>query len=122
MSSKTKEQHDLDNEVYQLVWAVSKGEQHPHGGFQRIVEILDKARNSPLLPHERRLAAELLSRASDEFSNHGCNDLKLDNTDENWALVSEMEDEPGERPALGKKIVTYDWLAMNNLAKKLAAE
>ena len=35
---------------------------------------------------ERALAVRLLRLASDMYSNHGCNDLKLENTPENRAL------------------------------------
>jgi hypothetical protein len=38
------------------------------------------------------LAAELMAQAADQFANHGCNDLPLDNTDENWSLVTAYEE------------------------------
>ena len=37
------------------------------------------------------ILAKLLEMASDEFSNHGCNDFVLDNTHENFALVTAVE-------------------------------
>ena len=73
---------------------------------------------------EAKLAAQMLRLASDEFGNHGCNDLELPDTPENRVLVEELE-----RQALGKdfekvgtykgNLLTWDTLVMNSLAKKL---
>ena len=79
--------------------------------------------------NERKLAAEMLELASAEFSNHGCNDLELENTDENWAMIEAMEDWNGsrpedrnERPRGNKKIFTNDWFVMSYLANLLTKE
>lgn len=75
---------------------------------------------------EYELAAKLLDMASDEFSNHGCNDFELPNTPENYALVESMElwnvSESGEEPNEvnvsedGQTIYTMDWYIMSYLA------
>jgi hypothetical protein len=73
--------------------------------------------------NEQTILAKLLGIASDEFSNHGCNDFPLPNTDENWALYEKMEQEsdpvgwrayPQERPALNKPIYFQDWMLMRH--------
>jgi hypothetical protein len=78
---------------------------------------------------EKHVAGQLLDAAADEFSNHGCNDLILDNTDENWQLIQDMHawnrtppaDLP-ERPAPDEKIWTNDWFVMRFLSVKLLKE
>lgn len=79
---------------------------------------------------ELSLAAVLLEMASDEFANHGCTDLKLENTDANWEVVLAMhqseefgdEWESRVRPAATKDIYTDDWLLMSYLAHRLKSE
>lgn len=73
--------------------------------------------------HEMALAVKVLVRAADEFSNHGCSDLRLKNTDDNWALVVAMEtwnrtlpEDFPERPPNGEDIITEDWFVMSYLA------
>jgi hypothetical protein len=75
------------------------------------------------------LAAELLEEASNEFSNHGCNDFQLENTDENWQLICDMEDwnrtsaeDRSPRPPLNRPIYTMDWYVMSYLAAFLKAK
>jgi hypothetical protein len=77
---------------------------------------------------EKELACLCLRMASDQFSNHGCNDFPMDNTDEIWDLHEKIDDwaetEPEDRstrPA-GNKIYFYDWLLMNYLADMIEAE
>ena len=79
--------------------------------------------------NELSIAANLLENASEQYSNHGCNDLSLTNTDANWAIVCEMNDwakiQPQDRqprPAFPKPIITYDWLMMSYLAQKMEKE
>lgn len=74
-----------------------------------------------MTPGERLLAAKLLRRASDSFSNHGCNDYELPDTPENRALVVDVHegDYEWEWPDDGKPIYEQDWLLMSHLAKKL---
>lgn len=72
---------------------------------------------------ELELAAMLLKRAANEFSNHGCNDLKLP---DNWtqaecdeflhALQAWNGDPENYRP--GQR-VTMDWFVMSFLSAKL---
>lgn len=75
-----------------------------------------------LTPHLKAIAAELLDIAADEFSNHGCNDYRLENTDENWALVKATwegnEPFPDRRPKNGP-IYTQNWILMRYFAKLL---
>jgi hypothetical protein len=74
---------------------------------------------------ELRLLAKVLKLASEEFGNHGCNDLVLKNTNENWELVRKIEkescgnsDDAPDRPVEKEKIYTFDWVVMSYLAKK----
>lgn len=73
-----------------------------------------------------KLAADLLESASEEFSNHGCNDYPLENTPENRAFYEKMMKEcSGEEitVAPGKdKIYAQDWLIMSYLARLLKKE
>lgn len=78
---------------------------------------------------ELTLISNCLEMASDEFSNHGCNDMQLANTDENWQLIEDMEEWNGtdpqdklQRPSLDKPIYTYDWYVMRYLASRATEE
>jgi hypothetical protein len=73
--------------------------------------------------------AELLQKASDEFSNHGCNDYKLLNTPENKIMLVEMIKANGDEESMeeeieevmsckNKNIYTYDWWLMSYLADR----
>src|SRR3990167_2451927 len=50
------------------------------------------------------ILAELLERAADEFSNHGCNDFDLPNTPENNALIVSVEKWDNEKAFVGLSI------------------
>lgn len=75
---------------------------------------------------ERAQASSLLDLAADEFSNHGCNDYELPNTDEGRAMVVAMDDWNGtpdgdrQKPQPGETIFTDDFFVMRYLAAKLA--
>jgi len=64
---------------------------------------------------------KLLGMASDEFSNHTCNDFKLDATPENIQFLKDMEEADGEDPEEfelcltddGKEIYSEDWVLMD---------
>jgi len=65
---------------------------------------------------------KLLGMASDEFSNHTCNDFKLDTTSENIQFIKDMEIVDGgdtEEFKLfcltddGKEIYSEDWVLMD---------
>lgn len=66
--------------------------------------------------------------AADEFSNHGCNDMELENTDENWAIIVAMDDWNGTKPEdrnerpKGNKIFTSDCFVMSYLASLMEKE
>lgn len=71
--------------------------------------------------NEQTILAKLLELASDKFSNHGCNDFPLPNTDENWDLfeaVLQTSDPAGwkmyprTRPPSDKPIYFQDWMLM----------
>lgn len=82
---------------------------------------------------EAKFLAFLLELASGKFSNHGCNDFPIENTDENWALLERMEaynlrcsveevrerGDTEERPAADKEINLMDWFLMDYLAHKV---
>ena len=83
---------------------------------------------SELSKDELHLIAQLLEMASEQFSNHGCNDFKLPATKENKAMLLEMVDhcygEEDKKDALDriakskKTIMTFDWMLMSYLAKR----
>ena len=73
------------------------------------------------------ILAKLLEMASDEFSNHGCNDFELPNTQENRELMTAYgkwnSEEEFAKFGLnisedGKTIYTYDWLLMDYFARR----
>lgn len=72
---------------------------------------------------EYKILARLLEMASDEFSNHGCNDFEIPNTPENNELVKQAylwssgEIEEFEEDEEDKDtITTYDWILMSYFA------
>jgi hypothetical protein len=86
-------------------------------------------------PGSRKVLAELLDRAAQEFSNHGCNDLTLPNEDWAWEIVRMMEEDnygvpfeeiPVEdrpvRPPPGKHIYYYDWVLLGTLSRILSGK
>lgn len=91
--------------------------------------------SSELTPEEAVFAATLLDQHSEEFSNHGCNDCPIPNTDENWAMVERMgawnikgtveewrkSHDAEERPT-GDTINVMDWYLSAYLAAKLRGE
>jgi hypothetical protein len=68
------------------------------------------------------IMAELLDLAAEEFSNHGCSDYALPNTDANWRMIVDMhywsqeEGDPPKRPGPAEEIMTTDWLLMNYMS------
>ena len=81
-------------------------------------------REPPLGVEEREALVRLLKAAADEFSTHGCNDFKLDNTDQNWALWCDVVADPEEinrrgRPSPDKKLYLEDCLLMHYLAHRI---
>jgi hypothetical protein len=84
-----------------------------------------------LTPIERKIASLLLRRASEEFSNHGCNDLELRSElglteDEAFEILTAIhaasDDEGADPPTRGARMYTMDWLVMSYLAEKLASD
>jgi len=84
-----------------------------------------------MLKAEMKLAARLLKRAADEFSNHGCNDMS--NEDFEGLTPEELEElrgvyneflknDPSGHWDISDVRYTMDWLWMSILAKKLEAE
>ncbi len=76
---------------------------------------------------ELELVGQMLDVAADQFSNHGCNDFKMPNTDENWAFIEAMQaglppEDCDKRPAQGDPIYTMDWAVMRYLADKAREE
>ena len=80
---------------------------------------------------ELKLAAYLLDRASDEFSNHGCNDfMERDYEDANLSddEVGEITDLINERHSKSdpedniRKYHVPDWLLMSYLSARLEEE
>ncbi len=80
---------------------------------------------------ELSLIADILKEASDEFSNHSCNDYKLSNTPEHKELLIELAKWNGDEEYLEEQIeaienndkktlYTYDWMLMRYLSEKCA--
>lgn len=66
--------------------------------------------------------ADLLDEASEEYSNHCCNDCSLPNTPESRKFVEEMNLDDGNNSEIhesedGKYIETYDWIVLSRVAK-----
>lgn len=84
--------------------------------------------SSRITPTELSIASRLMGIAQEEFSNHGCNDFRLENTDENWRFVMDMhawngdEESLGNRPPPGKDIWTQDFFVMSYLAHRLGID
>lgn len=73
---------------------------------------------------EVKILADLLEMAHQEFSNHGCNDYPLENTDENWELIQNVDknvcDEPTyESRPTDKKLYGTDWILMIYFQNKI---
>lgn len=87
-----------------------------------------------MTPFEKQLAAVLLTKADERFSNFGCNDHELPNCQEAVDLLNAMQREnvgPDRepervyefRPEDGPTIfVSYDWWLMRLMADKIRAE
>jgi len=76
--------------------------------------------NIELTATEANLIVTFLEALGDKYSYAGCNDLKLDNTDDNWRMVCAIDkfnipEEETERPT-GPTIYTCDFLACSYLA------
>lgn len=73
---------------------------------------------------ENKVIAELLRLASNTFSNHGCNDFTLPDTEENRNIIAGMgrwadPDEPRPVRVSEGKIWVQDWMLMDYMADKL---
>ena len=82
-----------------------------------------------LNPNEKKVLLDFLDQLSDHQSTAGCNDMVLENTDENWDLVVKAEDwnglaeeEAQERPDKGEKIYTMDTIILGYLKSLLEKE
>lgn len=85
-----------------------------------------------MTPSELRLASTLLEMASEEFSNHGCNDFAWPDwfpVEERASLVFAMEiANSGDASQAGEMVQDYaqgkyappDWWLMSYLAKRLS--
>ena len=79
--------------------------------------------------NELLIAADLLEKASEEFSNHGCNDYQLPMTQENIDMLNKFEQlnvGEGNEPdnvykydSTKKVIYTMDFVLMNGIRKLL---
>lgn len=73
-------------------------------------------------PEIMRLAADLLDRAADQFSNHGCNDFKMPaslETEDLKTLATYMRLTGAEVDADDIREVAEDWLLMRAIARHL---
>lgn len=78
---------------------------------------------------ELKIISKILSEASDEYSNHSCNDMDIPNTDENKQMLIRMVNENYDPRDVAEEIeiiesckkktlYTYDWMLMDYLAKR----
>lgn len=78
---------------------------------------------------ELKMISQLLKEASNEFSNHGCNDMDIPNTDENKQMLIRMVRETWDprdaaeeietiESCKKKTLYTYDWMLMEYLAQR----
>jgi hypothetical protein len=84
--------------------------------------------------NEKRLTAKVLRMASDQFSNHGCNDFDLsevipdkDERDSLFRAYCEYNGDPSEydewdAPAEGADYRMQDWMVMSFMAARLERE
>lgn len=81
-----------------------------------------------LTPAQRKLAAHLLERAAEEFSNHGCNDLDLvkevgltpeESVEVRTAIQTYNGDPEDTAPVPADRHYTMDWMAMQYLKSVL---
>lgn len=83
----------------------------------------------PLSPAELKLVAKLLDIASNEFSNHGCNDFKADRDgdltpDETAEIAARLNahpkfGDPNEEHGHGSNGYFVDWMLMRYLALRI---
>lgn len=79
-------------------------------------------------PTQKRIAAQMLEMASDEFGNHISNDFELENTLDHLEFVRGMiaaSDYPEEVPNMsddGKVIYLMDWMVMRYCMRLLRNE
>ncbi len=74
---------------------------------------------------ELEIMARLLEMASNEFTNHGCNDFTLAATPESIALVKRAEYEEGgnaEPYVREGNVNTQDWVLMEYLKRRCLEE
>lgn len=78
---------------------------------------------------ERRMAADMLRMAAEQFGNHGCNDFNLREAGlselERRSLVAAMEAQQGIPEAdrtTGDPLYVMDWMVMDYLASLLYPE
>ena len=76
-----------------------------------------------MTPVERRLAGHLLRMASDQFSNHGCNDFDLEefglDRTQRLELMSAVSAWDGNEDLVSDSKWAMDWLLMAYLANLL---
>lgn len=87
------------------------------------MQINDRLSTEELSKEELTLISKFLEMASDEFSNHGCNDLVIKNTPEHRAIIEKMEKwNSGGKEPLPRfdkpTIFTYDWYMMSYFAAR----
>lgn len=74
--------------------------------------------------NELKILADLLEMASNEFCNHGCNDYELENSVENFKIISsnfycdDEEFKPEYNPN-NKKIYAQDTMLMDYFKNKI---
>lgn len=79
-----------------------------------------------LTDNEIKLLKEFLDQLHEHMGNSGCNDFNLENTDENWKMLQEIDDKEGvpeedrwERPKLNKKLCSNDFGVLSYLENKM---
>ena len=76
--------------------------------------------NIELTSAEASLLLHFLKDLSDKYGNAGCNDIELDNTDENWQIVANAYEfdsvTDSEERDKGGKIHAFDFMLCDYLA------
>lgn len=71
---------------------------------------------------ELEVMSRLLEMASEEFSNHGCNEFELPATEVNIALITQADDD-GDGPHIQhNKIIATDFALMSYFEKRCKEE
>lgn len=105
------------------------GEFHaPISTLHNLRRWLEMVREASLTDAETKVAAHLLQLASNQFANHGCNDLDLvrevgltpEESHQLRLSVAEWAADPGAPEEEPDDHMTFDWLVMDYIAARVS--